>query len=91
MERRAPLVLGAGALGMAGFLGGAAALAVGWLGTTAYLTMVTGSLAAYAASYAIGHLGDDSVARSVRRPSPGDAGHAGHHDDASREPSRGER
>lgn len=63
MERRAPLVVATGVLGMAGFVGAFVAVAMGWLGGSGYLGAVALSLAAYSTSLAIGHLGDPFVLR----------------------------
>jgi hypothetical protein len=63
MEHRASVVVTAGLLGMAGFVGALIAIAVGWLGTTGYLISVGLSLSAYGSALFVGHFGDPFVLR----------------------------
>lgn len=58
MERRPRWVLAFGVLGMISFVGSLAAVAAGWLRIGGSLGAMSASLAAYAVSLLIGHLGD---------------------------------
>jgi hypothetical protein len=67
MERWHRWVVVCGVLGMIGFVGSLGVIAAGWLGIGGSLGGTAASLAAYAASLLIGHLGDPL---ELRRRSP---------------------
>lgn len=58
MERWSSFVVALGVLGMVGFVGSFALVAVGWVGVSGSLALAVVSLSSYSVSLIVGHFGD---------------------------------